>query len=82
MADWANPKTMTAKVKVNLNAQGYIAQSGETVAAAKYMSTGGISAAADLDATDAVWGYMFSTIGGGTYDTLTAQKTTTTGVEE
>ena len=82
MADWATAKTMTAKVKVNLNEQGFIAQDGDTVAATKYISTGGLSAGGSLDDVDAVWGYLYSTIGGGSYDTVTAQKTTTQGVDE
>lgn len=82
MAEFAQAKTATVKMKVNLNADGNIAQTGEEVAGAKYFSVAGLSAASTLADAKAFYDATYVNIGGGSYDTLTAQKTITTGVSE
>lgn len=82
MADFAQANTATVKMKVNLNADGFIAQSGEEVAGAKYFSVSGLSAASSLADAKAFYDATYAAIGGGTFDTLTAQKTITSGVSE
>lgn len=80
MADFVSAATATVKMPVNITAAGNIAQSGDTVAGKKVVSIPGIKQAATLTEANTVFSKIYGVIGGGTYDSLSAQKITTQGV--
>lgn len=82
MAEFTTANTATVKMKVDLNTDGKIAQSGDTVKGAKTPAIAGIKAAATLAEAKAVFNAFYGTIGGATYDSLSAVKTITQGVVE
>jgi len=54
----------TMSEKVNLNAQGYIAQEGETVAGTKRISINASNAANDLDTNHSIMNAFMGFVGG------------------
>lgn len=80
MAEFAPIKTKTVKMKVNTTAAGNIAESGDTVASTKAVSIPGIKAEANLAQASAVFGVFYSTLAGGSYDSLSATQSYSGGV--
>ena len=80
MAEFAPAHVGTLKVKLAVNEDGNIAQSGETATGQKTFSLNGFKAKGNLDEADTVFGKIFGDIAGGTYDSLSAEKTITQGV--
>lgn len=81
MAEFVTAYTGTVKMKVP-TADGNIAQSGDTENGAKQVSIPGIKAGATLAESNIVFGNFVGSIGGGTFDSLSAVKTITQGVAE
>lgn len=79
MAEFTPINTMSVKMNVPMNEDGFIAQSGEIVNGTKAMSIPGISASANLAGANAVF-TAFLSIAGGSYDSLSAKRTMTGGV--
>ena len=82
MAEFTSAVTASVKMNVDMNEDGYIAQSGETVAGTKAITIHGIKAAATLAEANAVYDAFFVNIAGGTADSLSAKKTIVQGVTE
>ncbi len=82
MAEFGTPTVGTLKVKVNTDANGYIAQPGDTVAGTKNVAIPGFKAAGNLADANTFFNALIGTLAGGTYDSLTAQKTTVQEVVE
>lgn len=82
MADFVNSKTMTVSLKVDTNALGNLAQSGETASGAKLASIPGIKKDANLANTIKVYDAFYGTIGGATFDSLSAVRTIKEGVAQ
>lgn len=82
MAEFKTAKTSTLKVKINLNADGNVAQSGETVKSTKVVSLQGFKAEGNLAQANTVFQAMYGQIAQGTYDGLSAVKTTSQEVAE
>lgn len=75
MAEFKAAQVANVKMKVNLNTAGNIAQSGDTLKGTKTPSIPGIKAGATLAEATAVFDAFYGTIGGATFDSLTAVKT-------
>lgn len=82
MAEFAQAKTASVSMKVDMTESGLIKQSGETKGGAKAFTLPGIKAAATLAEAEQVYGLFYGTICGGTYDSLSAVKTYKVGVSE
>lgn len=80
--DFFNPATATLKVKMALNEDGNIAQSGETAAAQKVITLPGLKQNATLAEANTVLTALVGNIAGGSFDSLSASKTTTQEVGE
>jgi len=80
MAEFANATTANVKMKIDMTAEGNIAQSGDTVSGSKNPTLKGIKAAATLAEAKTVFNAFYGTIAGATYDSLTAEKSIKTGV--
>ena len=80
MAEFTPINTMSVKMNVPMNADGFIAQSGETAAATKAITIQGISATASLSGANAVFQAFLGDIAGGSFDSLTAKRTMSGGV--
>ena len=80
MASWAEIPVMTVGMKVDLNGDGNIKQSGETVASQKVQNLVGVKATATLEQASQVYGAFIGTICGGSYDTLSASRSYKGGV--
>lgn len=75
MAQLQITTTGPLKMDVGTNANGTIAQSGETVVGKKSISIGGLSSDCTLANANTVFSAIISNICGGTYDTITAEQT-------
>lgn len=82
MAEFTPINTMSVKMNVPMNEDGFIAQSGETTKSTKAISIGGISAGANLAGANAVFTAFLGNIAGGSFDSLTAKRTMSGGVTE
>jgi len=82
MAEFAPAVTASVKMNVGMTADGFIAQTGDTVTSTKSISIPGIKADATLSEANAVFTAFLGNIAGGTSDSLTAKKTVTQGVTE
>ena len=74
-AVFENPATSDLKISIPINAEGNIAQVGETAAANKVFTVKGFKTDGDADEADAVFTEIFSNIANTTYDTLSATQT-------
>lgn len=81
MADFVNKPTATVSMRIPTTAAGNIAQSGDVVKGSKLGSIPGIKKDATLADTNKVFGAFYGTIGGGSYDSLSAVRTIKEGVE-
>lgn len=63
--------TGTTSVKINLNTEGQIAQSGDTIKGTKSFSVKNASVDNDLESNTTVLGAFIEYFGGGTQDSLT-----------
>lgn len=79
-AEFATAHVGTLKMKLATNANGNIAQSGETAAGQKAFTLNGFKAKGSLDEANVVFGKIFGNIAGGNFDSLSAEKTVTQGV--
>lgn len=82
MAEFGTANVSTLKVKVNTDANGNIAQAGNTVAGNKVLTIPGFKQAGNLANANTFFGAIIGTLGGGSYDSLTAQKYTVQEVVE
>ena len=82
MAEFTPAVTASVKMNVDMNADGFIAQSVDTVTGTKAISIGGISAGTNLAGANAVFTAFLGNIAGGSFDSLTAKKTITQGVTD
>ena len=82
MAEFATANTATVKMKIDINADGKIAQTGDTVVGSKTPSLAGIKPTATLAEAKTVFDAFYGQIAGASYDSLTAVKTITQGVAE
>lgn len=79
MAEFTPINTMSVKMNVPMNEDGFIAQSGEPVKSTKAVTIGGLSAGANLAGANAVF-TAFLNIAGGSFDSLSAKRTMSGGV--
>ena len=79
-AEFADAHVGTLKVKLAVNADGNIAQSGEAATGQKTFTLNGFKAKGNLENANVVFGKLFGDIAGGSYDSLSAEKTVTQGV--
>lgn len=79
-AEFAELNTGSLKVKLAMTESGNIAQTGDTVKSQKAFTISGFKARGSLDEANVVFDKLFGTIAGGTYDSLSAEKTVTQGV--
>ncbi len=82
MTEFTPAVTASVKMNVDMTADGFIAQSGDTVASTKAISIPGIKAGATLAEANAVFTAFLGNIAGGTSDSLTAKKTIVQGVAD
>ena len=82
MAEFTSANTATIKMNVDMTADGFIAQSGDTVASTKKPILHGLKANATLAEADKVYGFFYGTLAGGTYDSLSAVKNITQEVAD
>lgn len=75
MAEFQAANVAKIKMKVDTNTNGTIAQTGDTVKGTKQPTLAGIKANANLAEATAVFDAFYGTLGGATYDSLTAVKT-------
>ena len=80
MAEFAPLLTSTLKMKLAVNEDGNIAQTGEAAKGQKAFTLNGFKAEGSLDEANVVFGKIFGNIAGGNYDSLSAEKTVTQGV--
>lgn len=81
-AEFTAPKTSTVSMNVGVDADGNIAQSGETAVGTKNISIQGIKTDANLAGANKVFGAFIGNIAKGTYDSLSATKVVTYTVAE
>ena len=81
MAEFKAATVANVKMKVSLNEAGTIAQTGDTLKGTKQPTNPGIKAAATLAEATAVWDAFYGTIGGATFDSLSAVKNITQEVD-
>ena len=75
-ATWSEPAVSALKVDVALNANGNIAQTGQTVKGTKTVTINGFKTAGTAADAKTVWDAIIGDIGGGSFDTLTGSLTT------
>lgn len=75
MASIVTSKTGVFKMDVGVNANGTIAQSGETVTGKKAISIPGLLSDCTLAQVNAVFNEIVTKIGGGSYDTISGEQT-------
>ena len=64
-------------MKLAVNGDGNIAQSGDTATGQKVFTLNGFKAKGSLADANVVFGKIFGDIAGGSYDSLSAEKTVT-----
>lgn len=79
-ANFAPAHVGSLKVKLPINGDGKIAQSGETAVGQKAFTLNGFKAKGSLDEANVVFGKIFGDIAGSNFDSLSAEKTVTQGV--
>ena len=79
-AEFAEMNTGSLKVKLAMTEGGNIAQTGDTATNQKAFTLNGFKARGSLQEANVVFGKLFGNIVGGTYDSLSAEKTVTQGV--
>lgn len=79
---FVDPKVGTLKVKVAVDSNTNIAQTGDVVAGNTYVGIGGFSMDANLAGAQTVFGKILGDIAGATYDSSTTLRTFTIGVDE
>ncbi len=82
MAEFASANVANLSVQVNVDSDANIATSGATTAGTKKISMKGFKANGTLANANTVFNALLTDICGGTYDSLTANKTINQGVEE
>lgn len=82
MAEFTSANTATIKMNVDMTAEGFIAQNGDTVASTKKPLLHGLKADATLAEANTVYNFFYGTLAGGTYDSLSAVKNITQEVAE
>lgn len=82
MAEWAEAKTMMVTMNVDIDSDGYIAQSGDTAVGVKSFNLQGVSTDASLAQASNVFTAFIGDIAGGRFDSLSATRTIKTGVKE
>ena len=80
MAEFINSPTMTVGMRADITAAGNIAQSGDTAKGSKQINIVGIKKNATLAESEKVFEKFVGTIGGGSYDSLSAVRTIKEGV--
>lgn len=80
MAEFVNNPVMSVSMKLPTNANGNIAQSGDTTAGTKLYTIPGIKKGATLAEANNVFDKFVGVIGGGDYDSLSAVRTVKEGV--
>lgn len=80
MATWAEIPNMTVSMKVDMNADGNIKQSGETVSSQKAQSITGVKQTATIEQATGVFSAFYGTICGGAFDSLSAVRSMKGGV--
>ncbi len=71
---FVDPKTVGLSVNVDLNANGNIAQTGDTAAGQKTVTINGFKLAGTVDNANTVFTKVLGDIGGATYTLNTAKK--------
>ena len=82
MYTFNNPLISDLKVNVDLNAEGNIAQEGETAAGQKTFTIKGFTANGNATQAIDVFNRLIEGIVGGSYDTLSATRTITQSIIE
>ena len=82
MAEFKTSPIMTVQMPVMLNANGTLAQSGETVSGKKNANVPGIKRDATLAQSVKVYDAFYGTIGGASFDSISAVRKISEGVEE
>lgn len=80
MADFENNSVMNVSMKIGLDLNGNIAQSGDTIAAKKRVSIAGIKKNATLAEANTVFSVFYGQIADATFDSLSAVRTISEGV--
>lgn len=81
MSEFQQAKISTVQLKIDTTAAGNIAQEGDIIAGTKKISIAGISATANLADSMKVFNVFYGeSLAGGTFDSLSASKTTVQGV--
>lgn len=80
MADFVTNPTMSVKMPVDMTSDATVAQATDTASAAKFCTMQGIKRDANLTQATAVFSAFHSSIGGGSFDSLSAQRMITEGV--
>lgn len=81
MADFVNNATATVSMRIPTTAAGNIAQSGDVVKGSKLGSIPGIKKDAHLNEVNKVFDAIYGTIGGGSFDSMSAVRTIKEGVQ-
>ena len=82
MAEFINSPVMSVSVKLDMTSDATVAQASEAVVASKLDTIKGIKKNATLAEYNQVAQAFYGTIGGGSYDSLTAVRKISEGVAD
>ena len=82
MADFVDSPVMEVSVDLGMTSDATVAQASESIAASKRHTLKGIKKSATLAEYNTVGQAFYGTLGGGTYDSLSAVRKISEGVAE